>query len=136
MYLLHAADQAQRNVEGELQARLGLSLAKFEVLYQISSADRQATMTELAAALLTSNSGITRLIDDMVRQGLLSRQGADHDRRVILVRLTGAGEDMLAQAEPAWGTAVEDHIISRLSADQVNLLVAALRALTGIVPGH
>lgn len=48
-------------------------------------------MTELGGAVSVSNQQITRLVDDLVRKGLLQRESDPENRRVVLVRLTKEG---------------------------------------------
>jgi DNA-binding MarR family transcriptional regulator len=43
--------------------------------------------------LVTKVSDISRLIDRLVEKGLVNRERSDEDRRVVLIHLTGSGEE-------------------------------------------
>ena len=58
-------------------------------------------MTELAARMLGDDSTVTRIVDSLVRRGLVERTSDSADRRVRLVALTAAGEDLLSRSMAA-----------------------------------
>ncbi len=61
-----------RRLEAELVAEHDLPLASYDVLVQLSEAPQQRLrMTELADRVLLSRSGLTRLVDRLVRDGLV-----------------------------------------------------------------
>jgi DNA-binding MarR family transcriptional regulator len=59
------------------------------------------TIREVAEAIDRSPAATSRLIDDLVRAGLVARQSAEDDRRVKRVRLTTAAKDFLATLHKA-----------------------------------
>ncbi len=62
----------------ELRDRVGLPLTWYDVLVQLSEADdRRLRMQDLAGRVVLSKSGLTRLIDRMEREGLVSRSPCD-----------------------------------------------------------
>jgi DNA-binding MarR family transcriptional regulator len=73
-------------------------------------------MSELAERLLLSRSGITRLVDRLVGQGLIARERCRDDGRGLNARLTDAGRHKLDQARPAHLAGVRHHFLSRLDA--------------------
>ena len=56
-------------------------------------------MAEIAAQLLASPSGLTRLADRLVGQGLIDRDIPHDNRRVVRIRLTALGRTALAAAD-------------------------------------
>lgn len=50
---------------------------------------------ELAQALFKDRSNITRILDKLAKQGLINRQDHPEDRRIYLVNLTKAGQELL-----------------------------------------
>jgi DNA-binding MarR family transcriptional regulator len=60
------------------------------------------TIREVAEAIDRSPAATSRLIDDLVRAGLVARQSAEDDRRVKRVRLTTAANDFLATLHKAY----------------------------------
>jgi long-chain acyl-CoA synthetase len=78
---------------------LDLSLAQYRLLGNLSDGPWQAST--LADRLIVSRPSITALVDGLVERGLVTRQGADDDRRRVMHVLTDAGRTMLANADAA-----------------------------------
>jgi MarR family transcriptional regulator, organic hydroperoxide resistance regulator len=72
----------------EVARRHELRPASFGTLRAL---DRPRTMSEIAAALRCDNSNVTGIVDGLEERGLVSRQPAEHDRRVKLIALTAEG---------------------------------------------
>ena len=103
-------------LERELLAERGLPLAWYDVLVQLSEAPGgHLRMTDLAAAVLLSKSGLTRLVDRMAEAGLVDRSPSDADRRGRTVCLTAAGAARLREAAPVHLQGIEEHFAGRLS---------------------
>ena len=111
-----------RRLEGELVAEHDLPLPSYDVLVQLSEApDRRLRMTELAERVLLSRSGLTRLVDRLVRDGLVERQACPDDARGTLAVLTHSGLERLRTAWPTHLRGVAAHL-SRLSPQEVEQL--------------
>ena len=78
--------------------RLGISMTHFHVLTLLRHHDAMP-MGRLAEILDTSMSGVTGMIDRMEERGLVERVRVPGDRRVVLVRPTRAGQDLVDEAE-------------------------------------
>ena len=79
---LHVHAVLTRELDEELRRAHGLPLSSYDVLVNLESApDRQMRMSELADAVLLSRSGLTRLVERLEREGLLSRAAAGARRR-------------------------------------------------------
>jgi DNA-binding MarR family transcriptional regulator len=88
-------------LDAELQAEQGLPLTSYEVLLRLEDATgRRLRMSELADSLFLSQSGATRLVDRMAREGLLTRERCDTDGRGTYAVLTDAGLERLRLARP------------------------------------
>ncbi len=91
-----------RALDLELQETFALSLHEYEVLITLNDAPgRRLRMSELAAAVLLSQSGLTRLVDRLARAGLVERTPCEDDRRGLNAGITEAGRELLARARPA-----------------------------------
>jgi DNA-binding MarR family transcriptional regulator len=55
----------------------------------------EPTIAEIADAIDRSRAATSRLIDDLVRAGLVARRSSEQDRRVKRVRLTATAKDLL-----------------------------------------
>ncbi|HET6919867.1 MAG TPA: helix-turn-helix domain-containing protein, partial [Jiangellaceae bacterium] len=79
---LRAHAQIVRRLESDLMDRHGLPLAWYDVLARLVEADgHRLRMSELAARVMLSPSGLTRLVGRMVEAGLVSREPSENDAR-------------------------------------------------------
>lgn len=127
---LRAHSRVTDLLEAELQAEKGLSLSWYDVLVQLEEAEgHRLRMTALAANVLLSKSGLTRLVDRMCEAGLVSREADEDDRRGRWVYLTGAGEERLRDAAVTHLRGVRRHFTSLLTAEAAATMAAALEAV-------
>ena len=97
--MLNAHATLVRKLDAELEDQHGLSLSAYEVLLLLHEApDRRLRMSELAESALLSVSGMTRLVDRLVRAGLVSRAPCPDDGRVTWVLPTRAGTALFGAA--------------------------------------
>jgi DNA-binding MarR family transcriptional regulator len=122
---LRAQAELIKTLDRELEADQGLPIAFFDVLAQLSRAGGRLRMSELADAVLLSRSGVTRLVDRMVRAGLVRREECPEDRRALYSTLTPEGERALAQALPVHVQGVADHFGRHLSEEEAKTMAAA-----------
>src|SRR2546429_162377 len=88
--MLRAHATLMRQLEMDLERETGLALADFDVLAQVALAGGELRMTELAARVLISRSGMTRRVGRLVDEGLVRRGAAGSDGRGVVVALTDA----------------------------------------------
>ena len=132
---LRAHATVVRRLEAELVAEHDLPLASYDVLVQLSEAPQRALrMTELADRVLLSRSGLTRLVDRLERDGLVTREACPSDARGTLAVLTDAGLDRLRQAWPTHLRGVTEHVTSKLSPHETQLLEELLGRLVADAP--
>jgi DNA-binding MarR family transcriptional regulator len=97
MLRLHA--RLVRELSAELEQAHGMPLSSYEVLLVLANApDERMRMAELADSVLLSPSGITRLVDRLVTDGLVGKQRCLRDRRGWYAVLTDVGRERLADA--------------------------------------
>jgi DNA-binding MarR family transcriptional regulator len=129
---LHSA--LVRELDRELEVAHGLPLTQYEVLIHLNNApDKRLRMSELASSVLLSQSGVTRLVDRLERDGLVVREPCPSDRRGLHARLTEEGSRRLAEARPTHLAGVRERFLSRLDDDELRALAAVWeRVRTGI----
>ena len=103
--------------------RLGISMTHFHVLTLLRHHDAMP-MGHLAEILDASVSSATGIIDRMEERGLVERVRVPGDRRVVLVRPTQAGLDLVDEAELVKSD-VLGSALARLSPEQLDRLAVA-----------
>ncbi|MFN2544583.1 MAG: MarR family winged helix-turn-helix transcriptional regulator [Actinomycetota bacterium] len=116
-----------RRLDAELQAERGLTLSAYEVLLRLRSApDRRLRMSDLAEDVLLSPSGATRVVDQLVRRGLVERCRGSVDGRSHLAILTKEGLQELRAAAPIHIRGIQEHFTGKLSERELDQLATAL----------
>lgn len=124
-----------RLLEAELEATHGLSLPAYEVLAHLSEApEHRLRMSDLATYAVLTPSGLTRLVDKLVRDGLVERARCAGDARVVYAVLTQAGLERLEAAYPTHLDGVRRHLVDRLSVPQLRAISDALGPLVADCP--
>jgi DNA-binding MarR family transcriptional regulator len=109
--LAHA--RVTRLLDEDLQAEHRLSLAEYDALLQLAEADgRRLRMSTLAEQVVLSRSGVTRLIDRLERNGLVSRAACPTDARGAEAVLTDAGLGRLRAASRTHLEGIDRHFLS------------------------
>jgi DNA-binding MarR family transcriptional regulator len=104
-----------RELDEELRAEHGMPLGTFDVLIQLSLApDARLRMRDLADAIVLSRSGLTRLVDRLVRDGLVQRERCGEDARGAWAVLTPKGRRALDEATPTHLSGVRRRFLSAL----------------------
>jgi DNA-binding MarR family transcriptional regulator len=128
---LRAHATVVRTLEAELVAANQLPLPWYDVLVQLVEAPgRRLRMTELAERVLLSRSGVTRLVDRMVRAGLIRRTPCEDDLRGTYAEVTPAGVDGLRAAAPVHLGGVATHMTSLLEPAELAALGAAMEKIS------
>lgn len=95
--LLGAAHEVEARMEAAL-GRVGLSLAKFNVLYRLVEAGEPLPLSQLADRCSCVRSNMTQLVDRLEADRLVERAADPGDRRSIHAVLTTAGRERHAEA--------------------------------------
>src|SRR3979411_1733720 len=91
--LIHAHATLMRQLATDLVDDIGLTLGDFDVLAQLGQAGGDMRISELAAQAYSSRSGMTRRIDRLVDEGLVTRAntGVDGGRGGVGLAHRGGG---------------------------------------------
>jgi len=130
---LHAHARLTRRLDEELRAAHGISLAEYDALLQLASAPhRRLRMSVLADRVLLSRSGITRLVDRLVADGMVERTACRTDARGAEAALTRAGLGRLRSASQTHLDGVQRYFLDVIGPDDRAMLQ---RALGGVIDG-
>jgi len=121
--LLRVHAQLSKALDAQLEAAHGLPLTSYEVLMYLSDAEAgRMRMNDLAASVLLSRSGLTRLVDRLERDGYLERCSCAHDARGAFAVLTPAGREKLEAARETHLARVCELFLSHFSGEELDLL--------------
>src|SRR6476646_8941983 len=108
----------------------------YEVLAAVAEApDGRMKMGDLAEALVITRGGLTKLVDRLVKAGLLERTFCEADRRVSYATLLPAGMTLLAEMRPVIVGELELAFSASLSVEQANELRRTLERIRGSACG-
>ncbi len=124
--LIHAHATLMRQLATDLVDDIGLTLGDFDVLAQLGQAGGELRISELAPQAYSSRSGMTRRIDRLVDEGLVTRATSDADGRGVVVGLTDAGVARLQEAAPVHLRRVRELFVDGLSDQELATLANAL----------
>lgn len=114
----------------ELDEAHGLSLNHYEILAWLRDAgDGSLRMSDLAARVVLSPSGVTRAVNQLERKGLVERCVFEGDKRGYLATLTPKGRALLRRATNTHLRGVREHFLDHLSRTQLTDLATALVAI-------
>lgn len=117
----HAA-VAQRLQDALAQAEFP-PLPWYEVLETLADApEGRLKMGDLAEALVITRGGLTKLVDRLVKAGLLERTFCETDRRVSYATLCPAGRELLAEMRPVLTAELAVAFSAKLSAAEAERL--------------
>jgi DNA-binding MarR family transcriptional regulator len=127
VHINHAFDIIVKTVERDLAAR-GLSVARYAILRMLSGRP-PVPLSWIADKHFSQRSNITAMVDRLVRDEMVERQPDPIDRRVIRVKLTDKGAELI---EAARGPHLEflAQIMSPLDDDELGTLIKLLEKLS------
>jgi DNA-binding MarR family transcriptional regulator len=95
---------AERRLRGRDQHRKnddGLTIAQVRALFALDKGEG-ATAGEIAETARLSPASVTAMLDDLERDGIVTRVRSDTDRRRVLVLLTDQGRAVLKKRRRLW----------------------------------
>lgn len=110
----------------------GLSMPLFNILRILGSRGRAGIASgEIGPQMVTPAPDVTRLVDRLVKAGLVCRDRDESDRRVVRVAITDSGKRLLKKLNPAV-TRLHKQTLGRLGAEdlrEINRLMEKARAV-------
>ncbi|MGH8929215.1 MAG: MarR family winged helix-turn-helix transcriptional regulator [Egibacteraceae bacterium] len=126
--LLLAQNAVLRAIEADLASKGLVALTTYDVLLELNAApDRRLRMQDLAARVVLSRTRVSRLVDELVTAGLVTREPDPTDGRAMLAALTRAGRTALRKAAPAYLKGIERHFTAHLTDEERRVVTQALQ---------
>jgi DNA-binding MarR family transcriptional regulator len=127
---LQAHARVARRLDEELRAEHDLSVAEYDAMLNIAeSPGRRIRMRQLADRVVLSKSGVTRLVDRLVADGLVERSACETDARGAEAVLTDAGLRRLRSASRTHLRGISDHFIDVLDPRQLEAVGQAMQTV-------
>lgn len=121
--LLRVHASLAKLLESRLEREHGLQLSSYEALQNLMDAPgERMRMCDLAEQAQLSRSGLTRLVDRLEREELLSRCTCQHDARGAYACLTDRGRERLSAARETHRAVVREHFLSHFSERELETL--------------
>jgi DNA-binding MarR family transcriptional regulator len=128
---LRAHARVERRLDDDLRSRHGLSLQEYETLLHLAeSPERRLRMGRLADSLLLSKSGVTRLVDRLVDDGLVERTSCTSDARGAEATLTALGLSRLRSAAPTHLDGIREYFVSVIDTADLAVVERAMDAVS------
>jgi DNA-binding MarR family transcriptional regulator len=120
-----------RRLDEDLRAEHGISLPEYDALLQIAQApERRLRMSQLASRVLLSKSGVTRLVDRLVADGLVERTQCSSDARGAEATLTAGGLARLRAAAPTHLRGIDAYFITAVEPSDLAALERSMDAIS------
>jgi DNA-binding MarR family transcriptional regulator len=126
--MLACTTQIEDEIRRRLRARFDISLPRFDYMAQLYRQPAGLKMSELSRFLMVTGGNVTGVTDELVREGMVSRQNSPTDRRTWIVCLTPKGHETfesMAKEHEQWIL----ELFSGMDAPTVQTLYSQLGAL-------
>jgi len=112
----------------ELQETHGLPLTWYDVLLELNAApERRLTMGQLGSVAAVSRTRVSRVVEELLRAGLVAREQNPDDGRSAFAALTSEGRAVLRRAAPTYLAAVQRDFAAHFTAREGEIMARALR---------
>ena len=112
-----------RRLDEELRAEHDLTVGEYDALLTIAQApERRIRMRQLADEVILSKSGVTRLIDRLVDDGLVERSACLADARGAEAVLTERGLSRLRAASETHVRGIHEHFLAILDGRDLDVI--------------
>jgi DNA-binding MarR family transcriptional regulator len=119
-----------RRLDEDLRTEEDLTLGEYSALLQVAEApDHALRMNQLADGIFLSRSGVTRLIDRLEADGLISRSTCTSDGRGSLAVLTEAGQARLRAAAATHLRGIDQYFLAVVPGPELDVLNSSFRAV-------
>lgn len=112
-----------RTIEKDLQQRGHISHVEFEIILRLWRAEHQRMrIQDIVAQSILSQSGVSRAIARLVKEGLVRREGAENDRRGTYAVLTVAGVARFDAVAQPHINVVRENFLNHCSTEELRIM--------------
>jgi len=128
--VIEGFDATGRRLQALAESDSGVSVGDLDVLLRLlrTPGNRLASTTLARESSMTSG-GLTRLVDRLVRDGLVRRVDCPTDRRVVWVEATAAGLELGERVRTSHAAWIRRDVVDVLGPGRAAALGSAMRTL-------
>lgn len=134
VYLLKRTELAVRSCVEVALAPFGLTPTQFLILLRLQDSGGMSS-AELARAAGVRPQSVVDLIGSLEREGWITRREAPEHRRILRIRLTPAGRQLIARAKSV-SSQLEKDLLADVSGPELKVLREALSKLLANAEAH
>ncbi|WP_322092639.1 MarR family winged helix-turn-helix transcriptional regulator [Paraburkholderia bannensis] len=127
MYDFTSASAAMLDVRAKYAAFIGITPPQFSILSLVGELG-SSSIGQIASHLAVSSPFVTSESNKLVKQGYLSKEASDNDRRSMLLSLTENGADLILKVAPIRQFA-NDTVFGVLSDEEAQQFFAIVKKL-------
>jgi DNA-binding MarR family transcriptional regulator len=103
-------------IDRDLERATGMPLRWYDVLLELNAApQRRLRMLELSDAVVLSRTRVSRVVDELVEAGFVTRIPNPDDRRSAFAELSPAGREAFRKSAPVYLELIRVHLGKRLT---------------------
>ncbi len=127
-YWLAKTDRTYLNLSEKALARVGLDVASWRVL-MILHGEHTASVSEISEHAIVKLSTMTKIIQRMQAEGLVTSAPSEQDRRVTMVTITEEGE---RRGRDAWQESrrISERVFADFTDVETQILISLLQKLS------
>lgn len=128
--LLTCTSLIEGAIRTELRRDFDCTLPRFDLMAQLDRNPEGLRMGELSRRLMVTGGNVTGITDQLVKEGLVTREAPPDDRRAFVVKLTAAGRkafQRMAELHEAWVVRLFDGLTAA-ERRQLQTLLGKLKA--------
>lgn len=116
-------------LQNQFMTEFDLTMPQFNILRILRGAKATISVNTIKERMVEKSPNTTRLMDKLIDKGLITRERCNEDRRVVYVKISQSGLDLLTKIDE--GLKKTDIFPCNLSDDEANLLSDLLDKLRG-----
>ncbi len=128
--LLTCTSMIEGSIRSELRRDFDCTLPRFDLMAQLERHPEGLRMGELSRRLMVTGGNVTGITDQLVKEGLVTREAPPDDRRAFVVKLTPSGRKAflrMAELHESWVVRLFDGL-SPVERRQLHALLGKLKS--------
>jgi DNA-binding MarR family transcriptional regulator len=136
MALVRTHTRLWEQVEAQMRRDSGLTMPRYDVLAHLDLAGGRLGLSELAASIALSPSGLSKLLDRMELSGLVQRDPDPRDARAAFAAITPRGRSLVRKARQRHHAFLRELFGDALSDRDLADLTRIMDRIGTALPGH